>query len=79
MSYRMEASPGLAGEIISLSWFGNDVDGLEEVAGVKEVWASLLRHCPYELIQDKKQKMCVCMMRGIRVDGFFLKLLFFRC
>lgn len=54
MSYRMEASPGLAGEIISLSWFGNDVDGLEEVAGVKEVWASLLRHCPYELVQDKK-------------------------
>lgn len=30
------ADPGLAEEIISLVWFGNDLE-LEEVAGVREI------------------------------------------
>lgn len=41
------ADPGFVGEIIFLGLFGNvsvsPLDELEQVPGVREVWASLLR------------------------------------
>ncbi|KAI3355289.1 hypothetical protein L3Q82_018144 [Scortum barcoo] len=53
MSHREEASgedPGHAGETMSLGWPGNasesPLEELEEVSGVREVWASLLRLLP---------------------------------
>ncbi|KAI3360205.1 hypothetical protein L3Q82_014514 [Scortum barcoo] len=54
MSHREEAlgeDPGHAGETMSLGWLaweclGVPPEELEEVSGVREVWASLLRLLP---------------------------------
>lgn len=66
------ADPGKAGDIISLS---ASLVKLEEVAGEKEVSASLFRWLPHNPDPDKQQKMNGWMESSCTLDSGGIKMI----